>query len=192
MSHVFSKYNIISERKKIHYIANTLSGSLIRLDEPMYETLKSQNIDVLTEEQQILLYNNGMLIDSNVDESALIRAAYNAYCRGRKSVTIIICPTLECNFACPYCFEERQYGKMNSNVENSILCYIEKVINLGFETLKVEWFGGEPLLYPEIIERMSCKIIELCQKKLLNMNLQSQLMDIASMKKFFPFSPKYI
>ncbi len=165
MSYVFSKYNIISEKKNIYYITNTLSGSLIRLDKPMYEILKAQNIDALTEKQQILLYNSGILIDSDVDERALIRAAYKAYCRGRKSVTIIICPTLECNFACPYCFEERQYGKMDSNVENKILCYIEKTINLGFETLKVEWFGGEPLLYPEIIERMSCKIIELCKKK---------------------------
>lgn len=164
MSYILSAYNIVDEKKGQKYIVNTLSGALIRLDEQTYAALKAQNLNCLSDEQISILQKSGMLIDENIDEQRVIRAAYKAYCHGRKNVTMIVCPTLDCNFACPYCFEERQKGSLNADVENAILHYAETLLTHGYENLNFEWFGGEPLLYPDIVARMSRKIIELCKK----------------------------
>lgn len=164
MTYVFSKYNIVEKTNGTAYIVNTLSGALIRLDEETYKALKAQNQDMLSEQQQTILKNCGMLIDENVDEKRVMRAGYKAYCHGRKSVTVIACPTLDCNFACPYCFEERQKGFMSAEVEEALLRYVEKLLTHGYEQLNFEWFGGEPLLYPNIIDRVSHKVIDLCEK----------------------------
>ncbi len=164
MEYNFSKYNIVSIMKGIPYIVNTLSGALIKLDMPTYLVLKEENIESLTDEQREILIKQGMLIDSEIDELKLLRAAYKAYNRGRKSVTIIVCPTMECNFACPYCFEEHHKGHMNEIVESGVITYVEKILKNGYEILNFEWFGGEPLLYPDIIERISLRILDLCEK----------------------------
>ena len=52
MEYNFSKYNIVSEKKGIPYIVNTLSGALIKLDMPTYLILKEKNINALTEKQK--------------------------------------------------------------------------------------------------------------------------------------------
>ena len=44
MEYNFSRYNIVSEKKGIPYIVNTLSGALIKLDVPTYSILKEKNI----------------------------------------------------------------------------------------------------------------------------------------------------
>ena len=82
MSYVFSEYNIVGENNGVAYIVNTLSGALIRLDKETYEALKLQNMDILSEQQQTTLKNCGMLIDENIDEKRVMRAAYSAYCHG--------------------------------------------------------------------------------------------------------------
>lgn len=161
MPYKFSEYNIISEKNGIWYVANTLSGALIRLDEQMYHDFINRNIDGLAIPERNVLIQNGILVDTDIKEKNLLRAAYSAYCRSRKSATVIICPTMECNFACPYCFEERQSGSMSMDVENGVVEHIKKLLILGYETLNVEWFGGEPLLYPNIIAELSQKIIKL-------------------------------
>ena len=164
MGYNFSKYNIVSIMKGIPYIVNTLSGALIKLDMPTYLVLKEENIKMLTEQQREILIKQGMIIDSEIDEKSILRAGYKAYCRGHKSITVIVCPTMECNFACPYCFEERQKGRMDENVKKGVLDYVEALLKTHYEKLNFEWFGGEPLLYPDIIEEVSKKIMRLCEK----------------------------
>lgn len=44
MLYTFSDYNIVSEKNGIAYVANTLSGALIRLDEPSYRAVRTKNL----------------------------------------------------------------------------------------------------------------------------------------------------
>ena len=87
MEYNFSRYNIVSEKKGIPYIVNTLSGALIKLDMPTYSILKEKNIKALTDTQKEILIKQGMLIDSEIDELKLLRAAYKAYNLGRYCVS---------------------------------------------------------------------------------------------------------
>lgn len=44
------------------------------------------------------------------------------------AVYITICPTLACNFECPYCFEDRGRGKMASEIQDDIVRLAERML----------------------------------------------------------------
>ena len=77
---------------------------------------------------------------------------------------LTIAPTLDCNFACPYCYENRRKGKMSQEVQEAVIEFIEDTISKGTRKLDISWYGGEPLLYPEIVESMSRKINAIAQE----------------------------
>ena len=88
MTYTFSDYNIVSEKNGVAYVANTLSGALIRLDEPSYQAVQSQNLAQLSEKDRDFLADNGVLVEDTMDEKRMLRAAYTAFSRGRTSVTV--------------------------------------------------------------------------------------------------------
>jgi len=80
-----------------------------------------------------------------------------------EALALTICPTLACNFACPYCFETPRSGSMSRETEDLIFRFAkENMVYYGLKKLSVTWYGGEPLLFPWIIERLSQRFIELC------------------------------
>lgn len=137
MTYTFSDYNIVSEKNGVAYVANTLSGALIRLDEPSYQAVQSQNLAQLSEKDRDFLADNGVLVEDTMDEKRMLRAAYTAFSRGRTSVTVIVCPTLECNFACPYCFESRQTGVMSGETQAHVLDYVKDILSRGYKELEL-------------------------------------------------------
>ena len=78
---------------------------------------------------------------------------------------ISICPTLNCNFDCLYCFEKHRPGKMSLEIQNKTIDLIKKMaLDRKVKRIGVCWFGGEPLLYPDIIEYMSKELISFCDQ----------------------------
>ena len=73
MTYTFSDYNIVSEKNGVAYVANTLSGALIRLDEPSYQAVQSQNLAQLSEKDRNFLADNGVLIEDTMDEKRMLR-----------------------------------------------------------------------------------------------------------------------
>lgn len=52
---------------------------------------------------------------------------------------------MNCNFACPYCFERHRTGMMSEKVQADVAALAEKMIDaLSAKNLNVTWFGGEP------------------------------------------------
>lgn len=163
-SYLFSNYNIVKHTGDLFWVANTISGAVVQLDERLYDIFCSNSIDKLSSQELDTLIANRIVVSSDLDEKGLLRAMYSKFKYSQKISQIIICPTLECNFACPYCFETRQQGKMSTEIQNETLLFIEKILEKHPQILSIDWFGGEPLLYPQIIEEMSQKIISLCSK----------------------------
>jgi len=64
-------------------------------------------------------------------------------------LTVILLPTLECNLACDYCFEEHPRGRWSVEQTEEVL---EQVFELadrrGVKHLTIHWQGGEALLMP--------------------------------------------
>lgn len=72
------------------------------------------------------------------------------------AVCITICPTLACNFECPYCFEDRGRGKMAPEIQDDIVRLAERMLDASkAKKLAITWFGGEPLMATDVIEALS-------------------------------------
>ena len=80
------------------------------------------------------------------------------------SLHLVLATTMDCNFACPYCYENRRKGKMSIAVQDAIVQFIEANINNGVHKLDVTWYGGEPLLYPDIVESLAARIRSLADR----------------------------
>ncbi len=61
-------------------------------------------------------------------------------------ITVVV--TDDCTMSCPYCFVRRRSGHMSSKVLHKVLELIEARADLTppLDRIRVEWFGGEPLL----------------------------------------------
>lgn len=66
----------------------------------------------------------------------------------------VILPTLGCNARCTYCFEEgRPVSSMTEETAGRVIRYIAKTH--GGMPVRLTWFGGEPLLRPDLVDRIS-------------------------------------
>jgi uncharacterized protein len=71
-----------------------------------------------------------------------------------RHLELIIFPTEQCNFRCTYCYEDFSIGKMQPNTVVAIKKLIlQRIDNL--DSLKLSWFGGEPLAAKNIVFEIS-------------------------------------
>jgi len=63
---------------------------------------------------------------------------------GSDHLELMLLSSEDCNFRCEYCYEKFARGTMRPNVRESIKKFIEGRLD-GLRTLRIAWFGGEPL-----------------------------------------------
>jgi uncharacterized protein len=67
---------------------------------------------------------------------------------------LIVLPTERCNFRCTYCYEDFAIGRMQPWVQEAVIALIRSRAS-GMKRLHLSWFGGEPLLALDVIERIA-------------------------------------
>ncbi len=163
-----SKYNYFTKNKGNELLLfNTLKGteSLIKVSSqnaPLVETFLSDNNDISSIKSSICeeLEKNGYVLADDYDEEAKLRKIYlDSIVDSQLLLTII--PTEKCNFRCKYCYESFPDKVMSEEIQDAIILYLKKNLNK-YSSLHVSWFGGEPLLAIDMIERMSEKIKKVC------------------------------
>lgn len=164
-----SKYNLIVEEDNGEIlIVNLLSSKFIKVSfekRDQYKfLLKNDTIIDVKEEYQLELVEKGFLIDSDFDEMEIAKYNLDKAVYGNDILEITIIPTNDCNFKCLYCYQEdKEYFYMTDREEKKILLYLEKNVRR-FKKLRINWFGGEPLLMKKFIISMMSKIKEICKK----------------------------
>lgn len=105
-------------------------------------------------------------IIANFDERASLEVMGRSACAFPGRVGLTICPTMGCNFDCPYCFENHVAGRMSQEVQDDVVALTERMMEAaGAKSLSVTWFGGEPLLAPDIIEALSERLMALAESR---------------------------
>ena len=103
---------------------------------------------------------------ANIDEREALTAQGRLACGQSDTVSLTICPTMGCSFDCPYCFEKHTAGRMSPEVQDQVIRLAERMLDASrARQLNVVWFGGEPLLAPDIIRDLSGRLISLAEKK---------------------------
>jgi uncharacterized protein len=73
-------------------------------------------------------------------------------------VGLTVCPTLKCNFRCPYCFEASQAdgATMTAETVDRLIAFIASYKDA--RRLSLAWYGGEPTLAWEVIEDLTARV----------------------------------
>ena len=108
------------------------------------------------------LTEKGHLVDINDNELEKLRLLYLDTVV-ENTLRLIILPTEKCNFSCVYCYESFEKPRMTEVVQKDIVDYVRKNISR-YKHLRVLWFGGEPTIELEIIQKLSKVFIDICRK----------------------------
>lgn len=149
-------------------VFSTLTGSLSTMTgEELKKLLAGSSLGAETDRA---LFDDGMLVPKDLDEIALLRRAYQSVKQGERAYQLMICPTLECNFKCPYCYETRKSGFMAPDVQDAVINFVDRKTSGRANRLSVTWYGGEPTLYLGIIIGMSERIASVCSANKCNVD----------------------
>lgn len=161
-----SRYNLTAPipDSKMCAIANLFKGNCAEYT-PIEMYLLSV-VEELDENHPIIERFARRGIIANFDERAALEVMGRAACAWNHGVGLTICPTMGCNFDCPYCFEDHGRGKMSAEVQDDVIALAERMINeANAKHFHVSWFGGEPLLAPDVIESLSERLIKMCEER---------------------------
>lgn len=154
-----SKYNILCDKDNKKYILNTATGAIGELDKNNENNFDNDdNLAYLHNDVLEAGVEGGFIVPSYLDEKKLIELNYLNSQFNDEYLGIVISPTMQCNFACPYCFEPRIKDKMSSKTQEDLINFIELHMKKGIKHLDVTWYGGEPLIYKDIINNLTKKI----------------------------------
>ena len=160
----YSRYNYLFEDASRYFLYNSMSNSFAELDEETYQMLKRQKegAEVRIDDEGLLERLKKMRAIVESDDDSFLRLKYLSMYRRMNThkLALTINPTLDCNFACPYCFEGHHPKiYMTDEVEDGIIEFVKK--HKDATAVDVTWFGGEPLLAFGRMETLSAKLIAL-------------------------------
>jgi uncharacterized protein len=121
-------------------------------------------VDVDDEEQRSFaeeLVRSLFLVPEDLDELALIRRHSEAVRFAGRQLGLVITPTMGCNFACHYCYEEKTDTYLGEEDQQRLVALVGERLAT-YDELSVQWFGGEPLRGLPIIQRLSREFLRLC------------------------------
>ena len=105
-------------------------------------------------------------IIANFDERAALETMGRSACATPRPIELTICPTMGCNFDCPYCFEDHGRGRMSREVQDNVVALARRMLDAsGVRDLHVTWFGGEPLLATDVIDSLSERLMALADER---------------------------
>ena len=160
-----SKYNVIFDCAEKKYIFNTMTCALAEIDNKIaLELDKLTNLNFTAKKECISEYmrNAGFIINDDVDELTLLK--YKHYkSKSPNAFSVIIAPTMLCNFECPYCYESSDNKFIKNEVKEALYKKIDDLLVKG-KKIYLSWFGGEPLLAKNVIWEMSDKLNKLCKR----------------------------
>ncbi len=151
-----SRFNIVDREHVPALVYNSYTGALAALNRD-YLCVLEHGHDESSPEIEAELYEGGFLVDDDVDELDHVRSV-SSICRNQSdALSFTIAPTLNCNFRCPYCYEEgKRYGMMGDDCVAAVVSHIEECIRRSqAKSIQIAWYGGEPLLALEAIERIT-------------------------------------
>jgi uncharacterized protein len=169
-----SNYEIILPLKdKAHYLlVNGLYVAMDVVDKACGQALLAGNLDALSEEEKMHLLSRGHIADSSEREreDLEILAAVDRKLDIERSATLLMLPTYDCNFRCPYCFERHRLscGKewlkktMSKDLVDAVFEAVDKERQRGAKVDGLGLYGGEPFLKEnvELIRYISKKAID--------------------------------
>ncbi|MCS7197677.1 MAG: radical SAM protein [Candidatus Bipolaricaulota bacterium] len=171
MRYKASKYNYNAPLGENEYVwMNGVSGSAFKANREVHAQVQAILADpnnCVSEQERPLhdqLVSLGFLVEENFDEIGFLKLRSRIARYGNEGLGLGIMLTLNCNFACPYCYQWRVNKWMNDETRQGLIKYVGKMMEHK-RKLVIEWFGGEPLLDISGIKKLSEQFVQICKER---------------------------
>lgn len=163
-----SQYNLeIIHSNDRQVIFNTRTGLLLRVPAQTYRQLEEfEPGSDQTIPSMPAFVRRGFAVPASMDESAQFFSQYLRFQEAEAQIlSFTIALTTACNYRCFYCFEEGVQPRSMHATDAERLCdFIEKAASqaTACRAIHIKWFGGEPLLAPNILRQIGERIQAYC------------------------------
>ena len=112
----------------------------------------------------------GFIVEDNVDEIEAVKKLSEKEDFRKDVFMLIVNPTLNCNFSCWYCYEQKNIvSEMKETTLSSLKSLIDNICDK-YETLHLSFFGGEPLLkFSKIVKPLMDYAEKVCDETQCNL-----------------------
>lgn len=163
---VVSRYSYFFKTSKSVCLAySSKNNSFLELSQDLYDFL-TESIkhgllieNRLPEDVQIQLEQEGFICDEGDDEDFINRSQFltQAVQHDKSKLNLVLVPTIDCNFNCPYCFERgKKSSRMSEQTVDNLINFINDFDDA--KELTITWYGGEPLLAKAVVETILKRI----------------------------------
>ncbi len=153
-----SIYNIyfLDEKEKKGLVYNTLNRTIMHIDDEVYNLMRNNKIETIDDEVLDVLKEGGIVVDDNLNEVDMLKIKLSRVKYGASSMMVTVIPTHTCNLSCKYCYQghgDVLSSTMNDETIRRTIEFIKKN-SMGRRALKMNFYGGEPLLFPHVLFRI--------------------------------------
>ena len=139
-----------------------MTTSFIGLDEVKYNALMRDDLCFFDDEELDALNQMGFIHDKSQKEFDIIQnkrqRAFSKQLEKEDTLSLVVLPTTKCNARCYYCYENSIKKERMS--EETVESVIDFIMNSTTKQVHIKWFGGEPTLEPDIIDRICSALKE--------------------------------
>ncbi len=155
-----------------YIVYNTRTQALISINQEIKQALDElpDCKDFENGNKEILdaLHENGIVVNDDEEEKRLLEEYFNQI-ENNTDITnfeVILLTTLNCNFACSYCYEAGAKDKKNlsqQTCDEVISWFKYKIKSGGYKRINITYYGGEPLVNKKPIYYISHQLRPWCE-----------------------------
>lgn len=133
------------------------------------DVIKDVEAGRLSSDERETLSELGIIVTDRKDEREEMRSYIDEMNAVNKSLTVTLVMSLDCNLACPYCFEGTRKGKyfLSEETADDFLRFIGNRL-AGLDELNIRFYGGEPLLSFDMIYRIARELARTASEARVN------------------------
>src|SRR4030095_12418757 len=183
-------------------VSEDIAGLLDRLvDAP--ESLAPELLDTDTREALVTLTEHGFIVPSRDADREALNKFFTDYREDTEQLRVTVLTTLQCNFACDYCFQgdhgdyNKDADKMSRDESARRAIWIEgRRDELHPKRLTITFFGGEPLLNMPVVYDQAARAFKACQDRGVTLALgiitNGLLLTEAMVERLLPYGLSYV
>lgn len=139
-------------------------ASVVRVTENVLQKIESGS---LSPEDEALFASLEMLVPDREAEKRTALMELDTLNKQSAELRITVVLNLDCNFACPYCYEGNLKGNlyMSDETAGRVIRFIKQRFTPDKTSLRVEFYGGEPLLSFGLIRFLSREIRAIAESR---------------------------
>ena len=157
----WSDYNFAVADGNHTIMYNARTGAMARMAHERIDQIEAP--ETLDDAFVDFLLSQGFLVSDDTNEIDLIAQAHEQARETENMFSATIELTETCNFRCQYCYQPHEAKNLEPDAEQRIIKYLKRRLR-DVPHLHLNWFGGEPLIKIDVLERIAREMTDEAKK----------------------------